>query len=176
LQNRLHQLADLTAPICDFLVLHGRLNNQPAARRSFAIPARIRFFSVAVALAGATLLAGCDSGYSLRDEANSSSAGDKGNCAMQTSDSEKAYADHPDVLNEFNLATGYENTGQDVKAAALYQDLIVKGQFTQMQPNSNDNGSPVTNSDTNVADESARRIQLMEGHPSAINDHPEMSR
>jgi len=138
--------------------------------------AQFRLFSLSVILAGTSPVAGCAFDNSRTDAANAQSAGDKGEWALSASLSEKAYAEHPDVLNEFNLATGYENTGQNAKATALYQDLVVKGSTTDLTPSKNDNGAPVSASDGNLSNESARRIDQIAGRPSAVVAYPEMDR
>jgi hypothetical protein len=152
------------------------MNNNIHMTRNTGFSAQFRLFSLSVILAGTSLVAGCASDNSRVDAANAQSAGDKGEWALSTSLSEKAYAEHPDVLNEFNLATGYENTGQNAKATALYKDLVVKGSNTELTPSRNDSGAPVSASDGNLSDESARRIDLIAGRPSAVVANPEMNR
>lgn len=153
-----------------------QLNNSANTILDVTFPARFRLLSMVIALAGASLVTACAGDNSLRDAADAQSAGNKGNWALETSNSEKAYAVNPTVMNEFNLATGYQNTGQNAKAMTLYQDLVSKGQYTKMNPGRNDDATPVAASDGNMADESARRIELMMGRPSAVVDYPEMDR
>jgi hypothetical protein len=162
--------------------------------RILALPAGFRRFSLVAALACSSLVTGCAFDNSLRDEADAKSAGDKGQWALSTAFAEKAYAAYPDVSNEFNLATGYENTGQNAKAIALYQDLVIKGRSTgttptendelvpiaasdpwQMTSSENDDGSPMASSDPWLSDEAARRIRLMGGQPSGVTEYPEMN-
>lgn len=44
--------------------------------------------------------------------------------------SASAYADTPTLENEFNLATGYEQTGRSALAIPLYQDVAANADFT----------------------------------------------
>jgi hypothetical protein len=151
------------------------INNLNTARNT-GFSAQFRLLSLAAILAGTALVAGCAGDNSRIDAANAQSAGDKGEWALSTSLSEKAYAEYPDVLNEFNLATTYQNTGQNAKATQLYQDLVVKGSTTELTPGRNDNGTPVSASDGNLSDESARRIDQIAGRPSVVVAYPEMDR
>jgi hypothetical protein len=152
------------------------MNNYTSLTHSASFPAQFRLFSLAALLAGTALVTGCASDNSRSDAADAQSAGDKGEWALSASLSEKAYAEYPDVLNEFNLATSYQNTGQNAKATALFQDLVVKGSTTELTPGRNDNGVPVAASDGNLSDESARRIDQIAGRPSAVVAYPEMDR
>jgi hypothetical protein len=148
----------------------------PSTIRKYNFNTRFRLVSLGIVLAGASLLVACADNNTLRYAADAQSAGEKGNWALELSNSERAYETHPTASNEFNLATGYENTGQNAKATALYQDLISKGQYTPMTPGRNDDGTPVAASNGNMADESARRIEMINGRPSAVVDYPEMDR
>jgi hypothetical protein len=81
-----------------------------------------------------TVAAAACSVSSLRDEAGGESETIKGDWAAATPLFEKAYAAHPDVTNQFNLATAYQNTGQTAKAIQLYEAVVLDGQFTITTP------------------------------------------
>ncbi|WP_146002798.1 hypothetical protein [Telmatospirillum siberiense] len=153
-----------------------RLNNSSLMSGAPTVFERFRLCSLAIGFAGASLLTACASDNSLLQGADARSAANKGNWASEVSNAEKASATNPTVVNQFNLATGYQNTGQNDKAIALYQDLVTKGQYTSVNPGRNDDGTPVAAADRNIADESARRIELIMGRPSDVVEYPEMDR
>lgn len=144
------------------------MSNHHIAPRGVIFPAQARILSLAAVMLGASLLASCAGNNAQLDSAAAQSAGDKGNWASETALAEKAYREDPDLLNEFNLATGYERTGQNAKATALYQDVVVKGKSTTMDANRPDGDSPAAITDANMSDEAGRRIELMAGRPSEV--------
>jgi hypothetical protein len=46
--------------------------------------------------------------------------------------SERSYKQTPDIINEFNLATAYQRTGNNALAIPLYIDLEERGQYTPL--------------------------------------------
>jgi hypothetical protein len=75
---------------------------------------------------------------------------------------EEADAAHPGVaVNQFNLATAYENTGQNAKAIALYEAVVIDGQITptSILPGSGRVRDPKTAPDLSA--EATRRMAIM---------------
>jgi hypothetical protein len=99
--------------------------------RSAIIRKRLRTLLLFSALACSALVMACtnDAG---REEANGESDGIKMDWVAAVPQFEQAYAAHPDVTNQFNLATAYDNTGQYAKAKPLYEAVVINGKFTLM--------------------------------------------
>jgi len=92
---------------------------------------RLRKLFVIVAMFGCGLMMmTCSSNISGGEEATGESDTMKFDWVAATPLFEQAYAAHPDVTNEFNLATAYENTGQNAKAIPLYEGVVKDGKYT----------------------------------------------
>jgi hypothetical protein len=75
---------------------------------------------------------------------------------------QRSYREKPSVLNEFNLATAYQRTGQGALAVPLYLDLIDRGGSTEVTPIQNadesfDQRAPASD----IADEARDRLIKM---------------
>jgi len=75
---------------------------------------------------------------------------------------QRSYREKPSILNEFNLATAYQRTGQGSLAVPLYLDLIDRGGSIE--------GTPIQNTDesfdqkapaSDIADEARDRLIKM---------------
>ena len=73
----------------------------------------------------------------------------------------KSYREQPDVWNEFNLATADSHIGRNDLAEPLYVDLIGRGQFVDLNPVQNFDGSWPAPMLGTVAQESNRRLDRM---------------
>jgi hypothetical protein len=75
---------------------------------------------------------------------------------------ERSYREKPSILNEFNLATAYQRTGQGALAVPLYLDLIDRGRLTEVTPVQNANGSFDQKAPaSDIADEARERLIKM---------------
>jgi hypothetical protein len=86
---------------------------------------------------------------------------------------EKANVARSTVVTRFNLATAYQRTGRAPQAAALYRSLLNDGNYTYVlldpRYDRRDPRAGLAGSErVNVADESARRLAMMEG-PAALS-------
>lgn len=75
---------------------------------------------------------------------------------------QRSYREKPSILNEFNLATAYQRTGQGALAVPLYLDLIDRGGSTEVTPIQNtdesfDQKAPASD----IADEARDRLIRM---------------
>ena len=74
----------------------------------------------------------------------------------------RSYREKPSILNEFNLATAYERTGQGALAVALYLDLVDRGRLTEATPVQNANGTFDQKAPaSDIADEARDRLIRM---------------
>jgi hypothetical protein len=75
---------------------------------------------------------------------------------------ERSYREKPSILNEFNLATAYQRTGQGALAVPLYLDLIDRGRLTEVTPVQNSNGTfDQKQPASDIADEARERLIKM---------------
>ncbi len=85
---------------------------------------------------------------------------------------EKANAGHSTVISRFNLATAYQRTGRGDEAAALYRGLLADGEYTYVildpRYDRRDPRAQAGAERVNVADESARRLAMIQG-PAALS-------
>jgi hypothetical protein len=102
-----------------------------------------------------------DSDNADNDSTQAEMAGARGDWAMSVKLGEKSYREQPGIWNEFNLATAYENTGRKDLAEPLYVNLVERGQFVNLHPIQNIDGSWPTNMLATVAQESTRRLIKM---------------
>lgn len=123
--------------------------------------AYLRSSMIALTMACSAFLAGCSNDTSLRDEANGETDALKGDWADATRLFETAYAQHPDVINEFNLATAYENNGQDDKATALYEGVLVDGYYTPTHLSTPDGDKAEATPGIFLSDEATKRMAVM---------------
>jgi hypothetical protein len=74
----------------------------------------------------------------------------------------RSYREKPSILNEFNLATAYQRTGQGALAVPLYLDLIDRGRMVEITPVRNTDGSFDQKSPSrDIADEARDRLIRM---------------
>jgi hypothetical protein len=138
-------------------------------RRIHAAAMRMRFRMgfLILGMVGCGLLMACGNDLSVGEEANGQSAALKFDWVTATPFFEQAYAAHPDVTNEFNLATAYQSTGQNAKAIPLYEDVVENGKYTltdtgiigQLHPADMDRAPGSQRSDLSA--EAAKRLSLM---------------
>ena len=122
---------------------------------------RLRAVSLVLAVACPAFVMACSDG-SRREEANGESAGMRGDWVAATPLFEQAYAAHPgEVLNQFNLATAYQNTGQTSKAIALYEIVEIDGQFTATNLIASNGGTIDPKSAGDLSAEATRRMAIM---------------
>jgi hypothetical protein len=88
-------------------------------------------------------------------------AGARGDWIVSAQLAEKSYREQPDIWNEFNLATADSHIGRNDLAEPLYVDLIERGQFTNLDPVQNFDGSWPASMLGTVAQESNRRLDRM---------------
>jgi hypothetical protein len=86
----------------------------------------------------------------------------RGDWTMALAFFERSYREKPSILNEFNLATAYQRTGQGALAVPLYLDLIDRGRLTEVTPVQNSNGSFDQKAPaSDIADEARERLIRM---------------
>ena len=129
-------------------------------------PNRPRNLSLALAVLGSALLAGC-ADQSLRDEADANAALIRGEWGQAEVFAERAYRAYPSVTNEFNLATAYQSARQFAKASALYKTVVAEGNFIPTRPVLLADGSSDPDVLSPLSDEAARRLKLI-GVQSAL--------
>jgi len=66
------------------------------------------------------------------DEIQGEAASQRGDWKVALEFSERSYKQTPDIINEFNLATAYQRTGNNALAIPLYIDLEERGQYTPL--------------------------------------------
>jgi hypothetical protein len=88
-------------------------------------------------------------------------AGARGDWIMSARLAEKSYREQPEIWNEFNLATADSHIGRNDLAEPLYVDLIGRGQFVDLNPVQNFDGSWPAPMLGTVAQESNRRLDRM---------------
>lgn len=105
------------------------------------------------------------------DRLNAMSAGVRGDWTTQVTLAARAYRENPSLVNQFNLATGYENTGRSALAIPLYQDIASRGQFVSVKavydPRTTPRGRLLL---PNLADEASRRLNAIAGRPASLAD------
>jgi hypothetical protein len=121
----------------------------------------MRMGALALAIVCPALLIACSGEVASRDEANGEMAGMRGDWAAATPMFEKAYAEHPDVVSEFNLATAYENTGQNDKAIALFEVVVIDGYYTESRLLTPAGGVAEPNAAIYLSDEATNRMAVM---------------
>lgn len=157
------------------LTRHGSVQdvrNEPGLRHSPG--QRLRWLSLAIAIACPALVAACGGG-SLGEEATGSSEGMRGDWADATPLFEQAYAAYPDASNQFNLATAYQNSGQNAKATLLYEAVVLDGQYIPMNAGGNIRGTDreadaipgMTNA--SLATVASRRLALMASRKAVLD-------
>jgi hypothetical protein len=80
----------------------------------------------------------------------------------------RAYREDPSLLNEFNLATGYERLGRTTLAVPLYQDLAARGQYIHVEAVYNYD-SPLFSGARVRHMNSTRRLNQIAGRPAPFN-------
>jgi hypothetical protein len=128
-----------------------------------------RTLSLALAIAGPALVTAC-SDQSLREEAGGESAGVKGDWVAATPLFEQAYAAHPDVVSQFNLATAYENTGQNAKAIALYEAVVLDGDFTETNLSTPTGGVTEPSQGVDLSAEATKRLAIMASRKALLEE------
>jgi hypothetical protein len=88
-------------------------------------------------------------------------AGARGDWIVSAKLADKSYREQPDIWNEFNLATADSHIGRNDLAEPLYVDLIGRGQFVDLNPVQNFDGSWPAQMQGTVAQESNRRLDSM---------------
>jgi hypothetical protein len=84
--------------------------------------------------------------------------------AQETALAAAAYRRTPTLENEFNLASGYQQTGRSALAIPLYQDVVVHGQYVAGQAVYDYRHGPAPRRDRyNLADEAQRRLDQIAG-------------
>jgi hypothetical protein len=133
------------------------------------------FSSSALAANAPTTANSGDSIYdATRDEQDAQSASLKGDGTSEVALAGKAYREDPSLLNEFNLATGYERLGRTVLAIPLYQDLAVRGQYINVEAVYNYDsplyaGVRARHMNSTLSAESLRRLNQIAGRPAPFN-------
>ena len=95
------------------------------------------------------------------DELSGEGAATRGDWKMALAFSERSYRQTPDLINEFNLATAYGNTGSNASAIPLYIDLVERGQNTLTHSLMNSDGTKPRPMLLTISMESARRLGTM---------------
>ena len=102
------------------------------------------------------------------DEIASQSSSQRDDWRLAGDLAERSYKQTPDLVNEFNLATSYQNTGRVALAIPLYIDLVERGQYVHTAPLFKNDGTwPVVMKET-IADEAARRLVRMGVDPKMV--------
>jgi hypothetical protein len=140
-----------------------------------AMRMRMRTLFLILAMFGCGLMMACSSNISGDEEATGQSDTMKFDWVAATPLFERAYADHPDVTNEFNLATAYENTGQNAKAIPLYEGVVKDGKYTLTntgvfgQTHPADMARAPGSQRSDLSAEAAARLASMASHQAALN-------
>jgi hypothetical protein len=113
-----------------------------------------------------------DSDNASNDLTQAEMAAARGDWAVSAELADKSYREQPNIWNEFNLATADEHIGRMDLAEPLYVNLIERGQFVDIQPIQNFDGSWPAPMLWTVAQESARRLDRMgyAGEGAVISD------
>ncbi len=106
-----------------------------------------------------------------RDRQDAQLASLKGDWASEVVFAGKAYREDPTLLNEFNLAVGYEALGRTTLAIPLYQDLSARGQRVRVEAVYNYDrpiyaGEHVRHIDPTIGGEADRRLNQIAGRPA----------
>ncbi|MGZ6014137.1 MAG: hypothetical protein ACXWKM_00190 [Phenylobacterium sp.] len=126
-----------------------------------------RLISLAIAIATATSLATPVLAQDLA-ERQSERAGVIGDWAQVVVLSGQSYRRQPTLENEFNLATGYEHTGQIALAIPLYADVAKYGEFTHaVTLYDYSHGARVQRAGFNYSEEANRRLAMLTDTPVA---------
>ena len=88
-------------------------------------------------------------------------AGARGDWVMSAMLADKSYREQPGIWNEFNLATADQHIGRNDLAEPLYINLVSRGQFVELDPVQNFDGSWPTQMLGTVAQESSGRLDRM---------------
>lgn len=88
-------------------------------------------------------------------------AGARGDWVMSAMLADKSYREEPSIWSEFNLATADQHIGRNDLAEPLYVNLISRGQFVDLEPVQNFDGSWPTQMLGTVAQESSSRLDRM---------------
>lgn len=107
------------------------------------------------------LESGFDADNSGADLIQAEMAGARGDWTESAQLADKSYREQPNIWNEFNLATADEHIGRADLAEPLYANLIERGQFINLVPVQNFDGSWPAPMLGTVAQESGRRLAAM---------------
>lgn len=105
-----------------------------------------------------------------QDRQDALSAGLRNDWTTQTALAARAFREDPSLVNQFNLATGYENTGRSALAIPLYQDIASRGQYVSIKAaydprNESRRGRLLL---PNLAAEASRRLDAIAGRPAPL--------
>lgn len=85
---------------------------------------------------------------------------------------EQAVTGYGSPINRFNLASSYQSTGRTAQAAALYRTVVGDGQFTKAVIIPKDDAANRQFIRVNLAEESQRRLGVMETQRLAMRSGP----
>jgi hypothetical protein len=94
-------------------------------------------------------------------------AGARGDWTVSALLADKSYREEPGIWSEFNLATADQHIGRKDLAEPLYVDLVERGQFVNLNPVQNFDGSWPSPMLGTVAQEATRRLDRL-GYGSAV--------
>jgi hypothetical protein len=115
-----------------------------------------------------TFARGPDRANARRDEFEAEMAAQSGDWKMTLAFSERSYQQTPDLNNEFNLATAYQNTGNNALAIPLYIDLVNRGQYTLTHSILKADGTMPRPMLRTISMESARRLGGLGGGDAVV--------
>jgi hypothetical protein len=154
----------------------------PAVKPASYIPSTLLVLAATAALSGAALAADFSKDINAPDSIQNASgdaqsaqtASLAGDWTSEVALAGKAYKEDPSLLNEFNLATGYEQLGRTTLAIPLFQDVAARGQYIHVQAVYDYHarvlgGARVRHMDSTLSDESTRRLNLIAGRPAPFN-------